>query len=45
MASLGDKNLEQSGQGIQVGNRDEKEPVQKSCKGQSKDLKIAKSKK
>ncbi len=35
------KNLEQGGQGIQVENRDEKEPTQKSRKGQ----KTAKSKK
>ncbi len=40
-AEVEDKNLEQDGKGIQVENRDEKEPAQKSCKGQ----KMVKSKK
>ncbi len=35
------ENPEQGGQGIQVEDRDEKKPIQKSCKGQ----KTAKSKK
>ncbi len=39
------ENPKQSGQGIQVENQDEKEPAQKSCKGQSKGQKTAKSKK
>ncbi len=38
------ENPEQGGQGIQVENRGEKEPAQKSCKGQ-KGQKTAKSKK
>ena len=29
-----DKNSEQDSQGVLVENRDEKKPVQKSCKGQ-----------
>ncbi len=41
IVGLANENLEQSGQEIQVENQDEKEPRQKSCKGQ----KTAKSKK
>ncbi len=36
---------EQDSKGIQVENRDEKELAQKSCKGQPKSQKTAKSKK
>ena len=33
-ADSANKNLEQSGQGIQVEDQGEKKPAQKSCKGQ-----------
>lgn len=43
--NIGDKNPEQGGKRIQVENWDEKKLIQKSCKSQLKDQKIAKFKK
>ncbi len=40
-----DENLEQGNQRIHIENGDEKKPAQKSCKGQLKGQKTAKSKK
>ncbi len=45
LTEVGNKNPEQGDKGIKVENRDKKELAQKSCKNQSKDQKMAKSKK